>query len=214
MKNKKYIIPCIACLFPIVVGLYLYNDLPSKLAIHWDSAGNVDNLIDKNLVIFVLPLFMAGLLLFLNSALSKPKAAGARSSTLYNLLINWLLPILSNVFMYISYMNAMGYDMNMSILIVIIGILFIIIGNYLPKVRQNRLLGIKTPWALEDEMVWNKTHHLGGYLFLLTGAIYLVCAVLSFSGYKSYMIYIPLVSTILLITILVLYSYIIKRSIH
>lgn len=178
MKHRKYIIPCIVCLFPIFVGLYLYGDLPGKLAIHWVYSGYANNYVDKNLVIFILPLFMAGLVVFLNHILSKPNASGARSSTFYNLFINWLLPILSNVFLHISYMNAMGVDANMSMIIAILGILFILIGNYLPKTRQNRLLGIKTPWTLGNEVVWNKTHRLGGYLFFLNGMIYLLCAII------------------------------------
>ena len=213
MKNKKYtIIPCITCLFPIVVGLYLYNDLPHKLAIHWNASGNVDTTLNKNLVIFMLPILFAGLTFFLNHALPKQKTTGAQSSVLYKILTNWLSPILSNSTMYISYRNAMGYENNISILIVIVGILFVIIGNYLPKVRQNQLLGIRTPWTLTNEVVWNKTHRIGGYLFLLTGSVYLLCALLSFRNYNPYFIYIPLISTIVLVVSLLLYSYVIYKK--
>lgn len=60
----------------------------------------------------------------------------------------------------------------------LVGIMFIIMGNYMGKIRPNWFMGIRTPWTLSSDEVWNKTHRLGGKLFVLAGALLILVAFL------------------------------------
>ena len=63
-----------------------------------------------------------------------------------------------------------------------VGVLFVIIGNYLPKCRLNYTMGIRTPWTLSSEENWNKTHRLGGKLWVAAGLLIVVCGFFSLRG--------------------------------
>ena len=82
-------------------------------------------------------------------------------------------------------MQGLGYNVPMSYIVpVIVGLIFIIIGNYLQRVRSNYFMGIRTPWTLSNETVWKKTHRLSGKLFFIGGLLILVSAFLP-EEYKS-----------------------------
>lgn len=90
-------------------------------------------------------------------------------------LFGWFIPILSNLVQIFMINYAMGINLNPSLLgSLILGILFITIGNYLPKCRQNYTIGIKLPWTLHDPDNWNKTHTLAGWLWIAGGFIFIV----------------------------------------
>lgn len=91
---------------------------------------------------------------------------------------------------------------------VAVGILLIGLGNYLPKIHKNYLLGIRTPWTLKSEMSWRKTHRLGGYLFVMIGMLYLVSSIIKTSiAFK-----ITNGAMIIALVIIVVYSYVIYRK--
>jgi uncharacterized membrane protein len=73
--------------------------------------------------------------------------------------------------------NGLGYHVNMDWIANIgLGLLFIILGNYMPKVKTNYFIGIRTPWTLANETVWTRTHRFGGKVFFISGIIILVSA--------------------------------------
>ena len=70
------------------------------------------------------------------------------------------------------FLTAMGADVDVSVIcFVLIGILFIVLGNYMPKLQQNYTVGIKIPWTLNSAENWNRTHRLGGKLFIIGGIL-------------------------------------------
>ncbi len=74
---------------------------------------------------------------------------------------------------------ALGTDVDISRVVLIgIGFLFLVIGNYLPKVRPNYLMGIRTPWTLASDLSWTRTHRLGGRLFVIEGVVLAVLGLL------------------------------------
>ncbi len=99
---------------------------------------------------------------------------------------------------------AMGYPINISKVVLIgIGIMFIIIGNYMTQIRQNFFFGIKTPWTLSNEVVWKKTHRLGGYMFMASGMVSILSSVLKGSlGY-----YLMFTTIMLAAFVPIIYSY-------
>jgi len=89
----------------------------------------------------------------------------------------WIVPVLSIIIVPMMLFYELGYDMDMEkIACTIIGVLFVVIGNYLPKCRQNYYVGIKIPWTLKSEENWNRTHRLGGFVWMICGVLMLISA--------------------------------------
>ena len=100
-------------------------------------------------------------------------------------LVIWICPVLSIVgssFILLVKRNQIGGELAMVFLYFGFGLMFLLIGNYLPKIRQNRTMGIKIKWALEDEKNWNATHRLGGKVWVACGFACMLCALSPFSG--------------------------------
>ena len=170
-KNKITIIFAnILTLLPIVSGIVLWNKLPPYLPIHWNLAGEADSYGSKAFFVFGLPLIMFALLwaCILLTALDKeskkqnPKAVSAM------LLI---IPLLSCCLSGLTY-GAVLYESTFPVYFInlLLGGMFIIMGNYLPKCKQNKTMGIKIKWTLESEENWQATHRLGGIVWFFCGA--------------------------------------------
>ena len=178
MKNRKTMMiwTTALCLLPVVIGLMLWDRLPNQVPSHWNFAGEIDGYSSKAMAVFGLPLFMAAMNLFLHFMLDKdPKSANM--SEVLKLISYLILPVLSVVLLSITYLVALGINVQVQMVIpVLIGVLFIAIGNYLPKCRQNYTMGIKTPWTLNSPENWARTHRLGGFCFTIGGILMLLCA--------------------------------------
>ena len=180
IKNNKGLILSIAvCLLPFVISAVYYDQLPEQIAIHF-SAGNVpDRYASKLFASFGLPAIMLAVHLYTRFRLeSDPRKEGY--SAVMKLLSGWLVPVLSVVMQVslISFALGGSFDMNFYISL-LVGFLFILMGNYLPKCRRNYTMGIKLPWTLSSDDNWNRTHRISGYLYILGGLILLVNAFLN-----------------------------------
>lgn len=168
-KDRLSIITTVVCLLPMILSAVLYNKLPGKIAIHWNSAGVADNYAPKAFAVFGLPVLMAAFNVFLHFSLNNdPKKANASGALKY--LVKWTCPVISVIILPITLFIALGYAIRIEVIVpVIVGVIFVAIGNYLPKCKQSYTVGIKLPWTLNCEANWNKTHHLAGYLWIAGG---------------------------------------------
>lgn len=176
-ENKSFVITTLLCLVPMALGLALYARLPEQLPTHWDWQGNVNGYMSKPAVVLGLPLFFAamnGLMHF--SLRADPKRANIIGNI--RVLIRWTMPVLSLIILPYTYLWALGWQqIPMEKLIpVLVGLLIMGIGNYLPKCRQNYTSGIKLPWTLYDEDNWNRTHRMAGRLWMVGGLGIMVSA--------------------------------------
>lgn len=176
-ENKSFVITTLLCLAPMALGLALYARLPEQLPTHWDWQGNVNGYMSKPAVVLGLPLFFAamnGLMHF--SLRADPKRANIIGNT--RVLIRWTMPVLSLIILPYTYLWALGWQqIPMEKLIpVLVGLLIMGLGNYLPKCRQNYTSGIKLPWTLYDEDNWNRTHRMAGRLWMVGGLGIMVSA--------------------------------------
>lgn len=178
MENfKKYkktmILTSIVMLIPILIGVLLWDRLPEQVATHFDFEGNPNEWTSRGFTVFGIPLFLLVCQWIAAVAtLSDPKHKNL-SEKVFKLIL-WLVPIVSLILVFVTYGYALGYETSEgSIAFAIMGIFFIVIGNYLPKCRQNYTVGIKIPWTLHDEENWNHTHRMAGYLWMLGGLIML-----------------------------------------
>ena len=170
-KNKITIIFAnILTLLPIVSGVILWNRLPASLPIHWNLAGEADSYGSKAFFVFGLPLIMLALLwvcIILTSLDKESKKQNPKAVSAMLLII----PLLSCCLSGLTY-GAVLYESTFPIYFInlILGGMFIIIGNYLPKCKQSKTMGIKIKWTLESEENWQATHRFGGIVWFFCGA--------------------------------------------
>ena len=175
-KNlRTLIITSIVILIPILIGLLLWDRLPDEIPFHWNIKGEVDNWVSKSVAIFALPAFllaMQWLCVIATSADPKKHNHTAKQLT----LVFWLVPALSVVLSAVMYASALGTVVHVdAIMYILLGLMFIVIGNYMPKCKQSYTIGIRIPWTLNSEENWNKTHRFAGLVLVVCGFLVMLC---------------------------------------
>ena len=126
-------------------------------------------------------------------------------------LVLWIIPVLQLVLFAITYCVALGQPVQMDVVMpALIGLMFAIIGNYLPKCKQNYTIGIKIPWTLESEENWNKTHRMAGWLWLFCGIVLMLSGILSVVW--KFSIWVLLAVMPVMVFVPVVYSYGLHRK--
>ena len=183
MENvKKYkttiIITTLITLLPILFGLIVWNRLPEQIATHWGANGQADGYSGKAFAVFGIPCILAALQLFVSFiTLNDPKRRNIHKKPLT--LTFWIIPVMSVIVNGITYAAALGMEIEVGIIIsILVGILLIALGNYMPKLQQNYTIGIRVPWTLNSTENWNRTHRLGGKTFILGGFLLIIAGFL------------------------------------
>lgn len=179
-KNKSTIVlTSLLCIVPMIIGLFLWNKLPERVPIHFDANGNIDGWSNRAMAVFGMPAIMLGahitclLALCIDPKLAKDEEQAKNRKILA--LVFWLCPIIGMVVNVCIFMIALGMSINVTkIMFLFTSLVIIVIGNYLPKCKQNYSIGIKVPWTLDNEENWNKTHHMAGKLWMLGGIILII----------------------------------------
>ena len=205
-KNLKVLIlTTVVMLLPIFAGLILWNQLPEQMPTHWNASGEVDGWSSKPFAVFVLPLIMvaAQWLCMLGTA-ADPKKNNHSEKVLH--LILWIVPALSVVLHAVTYATALGYAVPIEVVMpVLIGLIFTIIGNYMPKCKQNYTIGIKIPWTLDNEENWNRTHRFAGWLWTFCGI-----AIMCTGFFGGFWVFLPI--TLLMVLAPIIYSYVLHKK--
>ena len=171
-KNLKIlIITSIIILLPMVAGLVLWNRLPDEVPFHWNAAGEVDGWASKAVAVFVPSAAMLALqwlcMLFTST---DPKKQNHPEKV--KVLVLWLIPVITVFISALMYVSALGVSVRVETLMpILLGLVFVAVGNYLPKCKQNYTVGIKIPWTLASEENWNRTHRLAGYIWVAGGVL-------------------------------------------
>jgi len=170
---KTEIIPGLIILITIISSFYFYANFPDQIPIHWNFQGEVDNWGSKTFGAFFFPAIIFGMyLLFLVLPYVDPKKLKYDQFRKTYHKFKGLLILFMALIYFLTSFAGLGYNINIGVWIpIIIGFLFMFIGNYLSKIKPNWFLGIRTPWTLSSETVWQKTHQFGGKLFILAGAV-------------------------------------------
>ena len=165
----------------LAVSAWGWAQIPpgAEIPIHWGIDGRPDNFAPKELALLALP---AGALVLLAVALALPSVEPrrgnlVRSATAYRAIWIGVFALLLGVHA-VSVLAATGADLPIATIATgAAGILLVIVGNFLGKIRSNFFVGIRTPWTLTSERAWSRTHRLGGRLFVVLGAALLVTAI-------------------------------------
>ena len=194
------------------VTLWAWPQMPEgrQLVIHWDAAGNPNGYASKGWALLLLPILALAiaLLLAVIPPIEPRRVNLARSGKPY--LAAWIgtMVVLAGAQLLIV-LAAVGHPANVvTIASLLVGGLLIVIGNYLGKARSNFFFGIRTPWTLSSDLSWDKTHRLGGRVFVATGAA-MIIAGLTRSGTVFAVVLVVLLALIAMVTV---YSYVIWRG--
>ncbi|CVI72161.1 Immunity protein SdpI [Clostridiales bacterium CHKCI001] len=184
MKNKKnwkefrttIILTSLITMIPVLIGVILWSQLPDTIATHFGTDNVPNGWSSKPFTVFGLP----GILLLVQwvcafAILNDPKKKNISNKILG--LILWIVPVVSLIICAQIYAIALGYQVDIGLFTnLIIGILFVAIGNYLPKCKQNYTVGIRLPWTLSSEENWNRTHRFASWIWILGGVVFILNA--------------------------------------
>lgn len=204
----KIIISSFLVVLPVLIGILLWERLPEIMTTHWGADGVADGQMKKSLAVFVpflilLPVHWLCLTLTLLDKKNQNQTRKAVS------MIFWIIPATSVFCGVALYGTALGKHWDITALLpAFTGLLFIVMGNYMPKIRQNRTLGVKLPWTWASEENWNKTHRLCGYLWVAGGALLLGAMLLP----EAVMVTASIIAMIILAVAPIIYSYCLYRS--
>ena len=207
---KKNWFSYLVWLFTAVMVIATFS-LPKIVPVHWNMQGVVDRYGSRYeyLLIVLLPLITYYGMDFTKKIDPKYETIKKKEDIyeFFKVLMTLVFMVIAIVLYFMSFEIV---KINSTLLIsLIMGVMFISVGNYMPKIPQNYYLGIKTPWALESEEVWRKTHRMGGYVFVLVGICSCICALTS----STIGLGVVVAMSLVFIVFLYVYSYMVSKKI-
>lgn len=178
LKKNKWILllTSVVILLPVAAGLILWDRLPDQIATHFGTDNVPNGWSSKAFAIFGLPgitLALHWFAIFITQA--DPKRKNINGKML--MLLFWICPSVSVLLGALTYIHAMGMKPDVGLFVMLfLGLMFLLLGNYLPKCQQNYSLGVRIPWTLADPENWRKTHRFAGWTMSIGGVLILATA--------------------------------------
>ena len=211
-KFLKEIILWILTIIPFIYLAMVWKNLPEQVATHFDLAGNPNDWSKKTDLPYIIGAMGIGsyFLMLLIPYFDPKKKIDQMGEKYYSLRLMMTL-FMSALSFYLLYVSNKGV-INPNLLIALIGAFYVVLGNYLQTVKPNYFIGIRTPWTLENEETWRKTHRLGGKLWLVGG---LITIFIAFVAKNNSLLAITFGTVTAVISIVpVIFSYLQFRKIH
>ncbi|MBR9988577.1 MAG: SdpI family protein [Gemmatimonadetes bacterium] len=202
-------------LSPVVIGAMLifvavvYPSLPAEVPTHWNYRGEVDGWSSREWGAFFAPVLATALwlLLTLLRKVDPRRRNYERFDATFWLIVNLVVMFLGAMHV-LALGSALGWGIDMTRwVLVLLGLMFAGLGNYMPRLRSNWWMGVRTPWTLESETVWRATHRVAGYTFVAGGLVAIVAALLP----TGLAFVVAMIGLALAAVIPVVYSYIAYR---
>ena len=201
---RKYLIPMIVISLSIAISFFFFPSLPDSMASHWNMYGEVDGYSSRlfNVLFFPFLQIFLFLLLYIVPRIDPKRKNILKFEGKFHLFVYSILIFMLLLQIY-AYLWNTGVEIPVEIVMpLLMGGLFLVIGEMVKDAKQNYTIGIKTPWTLSSEVVWDRTHRLGGRLFKICGILSILS--IFFSSYA----FITVIGTVILTTIyLFIYSY-------
>ncbi|KXO06054.1 SdpI family protein [Bacillus tropicus] len=183
---RKHLVAIILILITGLAWAYAWPNLPDTMAVHWGMEG-VNGYASKfNAMLLLLGIMIFTYVLLTITPKIDPKKKNYDKFSKGYMIINYSVVVLLFLVNMLVIGVGIGYDIPMnSTPLILVGLLFIVIGNYLPQCKPNYFVGIKTPWTLSNEEVWRKTHRFSGKVFVVLGII-MILSVFVPATWKSF----------------------------
>ena len=196
---------------PYMYLYFIWQQLPDRVPIHFNFEGVADNWSGKNFLLF-LPTGLGAFIYLLMLALPyiDPKKKIQQMGEKYTSLHFALTVFFSLLSFYLLYVTKEGSVKNLSVLFAIIGAMLALLGNYFQTVRPNYFIGVRTPWTLENENVWKKTHHMAGRLWMVSGILIAILSFVISNNFALVIVFTSLIAVMALVPIV--FSYIEYRK--
>ena len=179
-RNKiKLIISSLIILLPMLIAAFGEKFLPERIAVHWGFGGNADGFMRPSTIFIILPLILLAihwLCIIVEAAVNR----GNEQNKKLTEIIFWIIPSISIASSCMMLISALGYKTStaFAIIYILLGVMFIVIGNYLPKTTRNRTMGIKIKWAMANDENWNATHRFSGKVYVFSGFLFIAAMLL------------------------------------
>jgi len=197
----------------LAISVYVWTQIPAGASVctHWNAAGECDGHGSKFVGIVLMPIIAVALVgLFVLIPRLEPRAANlAKSSKAYNIV--WAATLVFFLGIHVAtLLEILGYDANIGRTVpMLVGLMFVLIGSSLGQVHSNYFVGIRTPWTLTSDLAWEKTHRLGGRLFVILG---LLLAIAPWIVAGEVWVIVLLAGILAMVIGLVAYSYVVWRG--
>ena len=164
---------------PFIYLAAVWNNIPDTIATHFNISGEADDFGSKNILIYLTLLTVGFTFILLKIAPAiDPKKRFEQMGNSYEKILFFVMALMSAITIFFIHTAVSGGNSNNSLLFALIGLFFMALGNYLPTMKPNYFVGIRTPWTLESETNWRKTHRLGGKVFMIGGLIITLASLL------------------------------------
>ena len=174
VDRKTMILTSIVILLPLLVGVVFWRQLPDIMATHFGFNNEANGFSSKPFTVFGIPLILLGLhWLAVCVTMRDPRVQ--YSGIKIQRLCLWIVPVVSVICAIGIYPFNLGIKLDITFMgELFLGLMLVVVGNYLPKTRQNFYIGIRIPWTLASEENWNRTHRLAGFLWVAGGLVLLL----------------------------------------
>ena len=206
MKNKNELLLILLSLLPFVYIAILWRNLPESLPMHWNINGEIDRWGSRREILLI-PLLTSVLSYFLLMIIPRidPKRQLHKMGNKYQKL-RWIMAVFMTALALVIIHSISQQELKPTLLFSVLGLFFAAFGNYFKTIRHNYFIGIRTPWTLENETVWQKTHELGGWLWFFGGLGIVLLSILMdsklllwfFIGILCLMVFVPVIYSYLL----------------
>ncbi|NLD17135.1 MAG: DUF1648 domain-containing protein [Tissierellia bacterium] len=180
MKNKirftmtSKLSVLISIIIVIIFNVLFYKKMPDMIPVHWNFAGEVDRYTDKFNAYVTTPILLVLAGIFMNFMLDNDPKNKTQKNMAITIGKISIPGIIFFIFM-IQTIYGLGKEININLITnMLLGVLFIALGNYLPKAKRNYVVGIRVPWTLNSDENWNRTHRLGGIVYIIAGLMFMI----------------------------------------
>jgi uncharacterized membrane protein len=159
----------------------MYSKLPAEIPSHWDAHGQINGTVARAWGAWLMPVVLLAMAIILPRLpqIDPRRENYEKFQSSYDLVVDAVMTMIA--IMHVAMLGiAVGWPIRMErVAPVLVGALFVVIGNVMPRARPNWLFGIRTPWTLTNDRVWERTHRLGGLLFVVAGILLAVAGLLA-----------------------------------
>jgi len=177
--NRRYIFAILIIILEIATSYYIGTKIPEgqKIPIHWNIRGEADGFAEKWTGFYIFPLINAVILLlmiFMPYFSVRWRNASERFERIIPSITNIIVFFFALIHIYSMILATGWLEFRINLIFPIMGVMFILLGNIMPKIPSNFFAGFRTPWTLSSETVWRKTHRLGGFCFIAGGLLMII----------------------------------------